>query len=105
MTIALVPIGFTLNYVLHSKSCDVELASQAMLFAVGVAVAEFVAPTFTRVCVSVPLVLFLFFIVYQRVRSPITTAAPTHKPVSVQAQKRRHRSRLRRAQRLANQKS
>ena len=84
MTVALVPLGFTLNYVLHSKTCDVERASQALLFSICVLVAEFFLPVHTRVVISVPLVLFVFFTVYQRLRSPKQTLG---KPKPVQAQK------------------
>ena len=70
MTVALVPLGFTLRYCM-SKTYDVEKASKALIFSIACAVVEQFIPVETRVIVTFPLVLYIFFIVYQHVRSPL----------------------------------
>ena len=98
MTVALVPLGFTLKYCM-SKSYDVERASKALLFSIACAVVEQFLPTETRIIVSFPLVLYVFFIVYQQLRSPLRGQQPLSKPVRVQRKKRRKRTSLGRLQR------
>jgi hypothetical protein len=73
MEAGIVPCGFTIVYLLrnmHRKSEEVtETATRALVMAAGVAVVGAMSPLLAWSFVVPPLVIFVFFLLYQKTRN------------------------------------
>ena len=73
MEAGIVPCGFTLVYLLrnrHKKDEEItETATKSLIFGCVIAAIGSMSPSLAWACVLPPLIVFCFFLVYQKTRS------------------------------------